>query len=1073
MKYLSFLLVLSLLAIQPSTAASTTAADLDVTFIQRTPLYSAYCVQYPWDIPGQPGIPALCPGTENAPRWPAQGETVTFRAHIANQGSQASPAAAYTWTIDGQQVASGTLPPLAPGETTSVTYAWPWAHPLSPDGQRTLGDHWVGLRVDPTDAIPESHESNNFREDRTSAKSLAIYITPAMLAAYDQPVDPSLPASAEDWLQKQIAAMNNAFAASQYPATPQGATDRVRIDRIIVTDEPPEYDFAHDGRWFVDADYRHGASGYYDPALDIDWGLVHELGHQVALIDLYASNLYPTNVFVPDRQGRPVNFGFEWPRPDLMFGGDTHPYNDPHLYSSHSAGGFSSNKGYRNGYYGAYQFDIPLKNYLRLLDTAGNPVAGAAVALYQRQGPWDAFGGTGIDGTPEISGVTDSSGLLTLPNRPAGGGTTTRSGHVLHDNPFGVIDIVGVQNRFLVGIQQGSHEEFAWLDITAFNLAYWQGDTDYHVYDLQTHLPPPAAPAGVTLTSERLEGDRFSLCWQASPTPGVNTYRLYRAAAPDFVYQPVATVAAGLCYTDTVPWDGAHYTVTAVDDQGRESGFSPAAWAAPRPAPRAVLVTPAGDRLSLDSASGYALLRQDAAGRSLQHLGSVHLPLWGARFLAQDANGRLLVSHPGPEYDPEHSVHVLSPAGQPLFELGSYGSGPGQFDRPAGVAAWGEACTVAGPATPDSHTLLLAPFDGSATGAGGEPGQPAGVSFQPGRYGQAVWVDGSDTLVYSTAGNLNRAQGVVEFWLRPGWPGGDGQSYTFFEAGDEWSNRLRIMKDGGNNLRFMVWDSDTEWSANYNVAGWQANEWRHVAATWGASGIALYVDGDRVAFDSTARPPDSLASQMWVGSSLWHDQQAHALIDDLRISDIPRVGNSATCNRLLVVDNGNRRVLAFDSLGNFLSSFGGGPGDGTDYFLDPQGLAVDPQGRVIVVDRGLNRLALLGFDGQAFTWLGSFAPGLNAPTGVAAGSQGDLYVADSGSGRIVVLDSAGHWLAAYTHPDDGYSGVFQDPQGVAVHPDGVIVVADTGNGRVVTIQSARRVQLFLPVLFSPGPPGQR
>ena len=45
--------------------------DLDVTFIQREPLYSAYCVDYHWDdAPGMPGRPTLCPGTENQRRWP-------------------------------------------------------------------------------------------------------------------------------------------------------------------------------------------------------------------------------------------------------------------------------------------------------------------------------------------------------------------------------------------------------------------------------------------------------------------------------------------------------------------------------------------------------------------------------------------------------------------------------------------------------------------------------------------------------------------------------------------------------------------------------------------------------------------------------------------------------------------------------------------------------------------------------------------------------------------------------------------------------------------------------------------
>jgi len=139
--------------------------DLDVTFINRSPLYQAYCVDYPWDIPGQPGIPFLCPGTEDDPRWPEQGEIVTFTTHIVNKGTVASPAFDYAWQIDGVEVASGTLPALAPAAEVTVTYQWPWAHTMSPDGQRAMDDHTVGLIADPANAISETYETNNSLTD--------------------------------------------------------------------------------------------------------------------------------------------------------------------------------------------------------------------------------------------------------------------------------------------------------------------------------------------------------------------------------------------------------------------------------------------------------------------------------------------------------------------------------------------------------------------------------------------------------------------------------------------------------------------------------------------------------------------------------------------------------------------------------------------------------------------------------------------------------------------------------------------------------------------------------------------
>ena len=88
--------------------------DLDVTFINRAPLYRAYCVQYRYDAPETPGRPYLCPGSENDRRWPEPGELVTFTAHIVNKGTAASPAFGYAWRIDGAEVARGMLPALAP-----------------------------------------------------------------------------------------------------------------------------------------------------------------------------------------------------------------------------------------------------------------------------------------------------------------------------------------------------------------------------------------------------------------------------------------------------------------------------------------------------------------------------------------------------------------------------------------------------------------------------------------------------------------------------------------------------------------------------------------------------------------------------------------------------------------------------------------------------------------------------------------------------------------------------------------------------------------------------------------------
>ena len=179
-----------------------------------------------------------------------------------------------------------------------------------------------------------------------------------------------------------------------------------------------------------------------------------------------------------------------------------------------------------------------------------------------------------------------------------------------------------------------------------------------------------------------------------------------------------------------------------------------------------------------------------------------------------------------------------------------------------------------------------------STGTQGETGTPSGVDFAAGRFDQGIHVEYGDRLSYPTVGNLDMAEGTVEFWLKPDWDGDDEQSYTFFEMGYDWFNRMRIMKDGANNLRIMVWDDDTEYGVAYNVGDWQAGEWHHIAATWQGDTIALYADGVQVGTSEGVTMPSSMVDALFVGSAALDPQYAQGVIDEFRISSVARLGNS-------------------------------------------------------------------------------------------------------------------------------------------------------------------------------------
>ena len=284
--------------------------------------------------------PELCAGTEGEQRFPDSGEVVTLTARVANQGQNTSTAAAYTWSVDGADQHSGLLPALAPGGETDVVWQWSWQG----------GAHTISLELAALDG--EGVIANNQLDHRTDAHYLEILVHPYYIAAFAQRPNLIGSHSFADWLQAQFAQMNQRLAAATYPDLPAGIPDRIRIDRIIVTDavggDIVTSTLDYDGRWTfrTETDYKdtpeneawESAQNYARTfANGIDWGLIHELAHQLGVIDLYQLNVSPSAAnSLTDASGLPLLSGFYWQHPGLMGGDDARPYDGTH-FSEHTA----------------------------------------------------------------------------------------------------------------------------------------------------------------------------------------------------------------------------------------------------------------------------------------------------------------------------------------------------------------------------------------------------------------------------------------------------------------------------------------------------------------------------------------------------------------------------------------------------------------------------------------------------------------------------------------------------------------------------------------------------------------
>lgn len=338
------------------------------------------------------------------------------------------------------------------------------------------------------------------------------------------------------------------------------------------------------------------------------------------------------------------------------------PGIDPPIYDEHTSLALNINKGYRRGYYGEYLYDIPEQSRLRVMDNEGHPASGVTVRLYQRSSDQGSYGGRfgTIDNEAEISGVTDGDGLLLLPNRTVGTPTSTNTGHTLRDNPFGPIDVVGRNDEFILELSKSTHQEYHWLDITAFNLIAWQQLSD-STLGIASNVPPDEAPATTARLSGLLEFGLVKLEWLPSPSSDVVGYNIYRAKSPAYEYQRIVNQTTASTYSEA--YDDSqrvvNYAVTAVDDQGRESGFSDLFYALRVINPAAIAVEGPGGRIVLDPQNGYALLYQATGGTFVDTRSSYDNHLEFSFYMLRDVQGRLIVSHPGDAYTARQSVRVF------------------------------------------------------------------------------------------------------------------------------------------------------------------------------------------------------------------------------------------------------------------------------------------------------------------------------------------------------------------------------------------------------------------------------
>lgn len=508
--------------------------DLGVTFIERLPrLRSNHDnVTYEKDLP-------RLRQSNPDPMWPVEGQEATFIAHVRNHGTVPSPGFSFEWTIDGAAAGAGKGGGLKPGEETEFRLKWPWKR----------GEHSVAFAIRPAEG--DFSAVNDRLEDRTDAVGFLIVVERSTFEGFARVPNLVDTFSFEDWVQAHFRVTNFLFMDSIFPACPQGCLDRWRVDRIVVVDaggasfDRETWDKSlrelmadgkgegvrYEGTWkFVPWDE------YPRRAAAIDWGFIHEMGHQQGLIDLYALDRRVTLTLRDGSRRSLVHMYHD--SADMMYN------HGPHRFGEFHSTALNLQRGRHRGFYGDFLYDLPDRFRLRVLDSGGDPAPGVPVRVWQPTGDR-------LEGPPVIEGKTDSGGALELPNRPVPGSPhATPEGFTLRPNPFGLIKVVGGNAVLLVEVGSGATTEFHAVELPQLVVARWRGAAKSCIWEIRTRLAARGAlPAPEILGCSTPAAHTAEIRWRMPASRPIGGFAVFAQedllADSDDAPREVARVAAG------------------------------------------------------------------------------------------------------------------------------------------------------------------------------------------------------------------------------------------------------------------------------------------------------------------------------------------------------------------------------------------------------------------------------------------------------------------------------------------------------------------------------------------------
>ncbi len=442
-------------------------------------------------------ITSISRGTQSG-ATPAEGEEVTYSAHVKNVGDAKSAGFTATWVLDGRigaglEINDGVRPQR---RNPVVTTKRPFHLDKLDHRVQT-----VELRIVPKG--PDAVAGNNDLQVFANAKQIDVQVPDAIAKRLGTNLIGS--SAIEDWVQAQVRVFNEVYAAqSRFSFAPDGAKERVSVQHIYVGGAAPK-DGAHADGVAVIPD-NESAWESSDPAF------LRSIGLAIGLPD-YKSMNFPAGKRILLKTGdKTVDRGTSDIYPGLMGYGDTRyegvlagaialmyePYAPPTsgalpliptgLLSATDVALLNAHVERRDG-----PLPMPKTSLVRATDLTGHPLSNMQLDFFQSKG------GQIDDGPPTFSVTTGQNvGSALLSNKEGQG-------------PFGKLDPDGGNGVFLIRATANGVTEYGWLKAWEFIDTASRGNTAAGILDVRLDLPSAALDTTTDLARDRIISDSTNL----------------------------------------------------------------------------------------------------------------------------------------------------------------------------------------------------------------------------------------------------------------------------------------------------------------------------------------------------------------------------------------------------------------------------------------------------------------------------------------------------------------------------------------------------------------------------------